>query len=55
VVIIAAIAVVPVVALGAWTRSRARQVLLALCWMLAVGLCIHAVIDMTEHVLSLAV
>lgn len=53
-VIIAAIALFPVAVLGLWSRPGARRVLLAVCWLLAVGLTMHALVDMVERVLSLA-
>jgi hypothetical protein len=53
-VVIAGIALFPVVALRLWSRKRARKVLLAICWLLAVGLTMHALVDMVQRVLSLA-
>jgi hypothetical protein len=52
--IVAAGAVFPFVALPLWTRRRARSVLLAICWLVAVFSCMHAVVMMTERTLSLA-
>ena len=48
------IALVPIAALPLWPRPRVRPVLLALCWLLAVGLVAHALIDDIQRVLSLA-
>ena len=53
-VVIAAIALFPVAALPLWSRRRGRSVLLAVCWLLAVGLTMHALVDMVERMLSLA-
>jgi hypothetical protein len=53
-VIIALIAIVRVIAFPLWSRPRSRRLLLVLCWMLAVGLCMHAIVDMIQRVLSLA-
>lgn len=52
--VIAAIALVPVAALRAWSRPRRRRALLTASWILAVGLCMHATVDMSQRVLSLA-
>jgi hypothetical protein len=52
-VIIAAGAVLPLAALPFWTRRRMRSVLLAICWLVAVFSCMHAVVMMIERVLSL--
>jgi hypothetical protein len=41
-------------ALGSWSRREPRRALLALSWMLAVGCCMHAFVDMVARVLSLA-
>jgi hypothetical protein len=54
VVIIGIAAVLPVAMLPLWSRPGPRRVLLALCWVVAVGCCMHALIDMIERVLSLA-
>lgn len=54
VVVLAVAAVLPVAVLPLWGRRRARPVLLALCWVAAVGCCMHALIDMVQRVLSLA-
>ncbi len=53
-IILGIAAAVPVAVLPLWPRSRWRPVLLALCWLVAAGCCMHALIDMTERVLSLA-
>jgi hypothetical protein len=37
-----------------WPRRTARPVLLGLCWMVAVGCVMHALIDEAQRVLSLA-
>jgi hypothetical protein len=47
-------AILPVVTLPLWSRCHPRWVLLGLCWVVAVGCCMHALIDVTERVLSLA-
>ena len=47
-------AVLPVAMLPLWARRGSRLVLLALCWVVAVGCCMHALIDMAQRVLSLA-
>lgn len=51
--IIAAGAALPLAMLPLWTRRRARPVLLAICWLVAVFCCMHALVMMTERVLSL--
>jgi hypothetical protein len=53
-IILGVAAVLPVAVLPLWPRRWPRRVLLTLCWLVAVGCCMHAVIDMTERVLSLA-
>jgi hypothetical protein len=53
-VIIGAAAVVPVAALPLWSRRWPRRMLLALCWVVVVGCCMHALVSMTARVLSLA-
>src|SRR5215207_9976628 len=54
-VVILVIAVaVPLAMLLLWRRQRARPVLLAVCWLVAVGCIMHAMIDSIERVLSLA-
>lgn len=47
-------AVLPVATLPLWRRRRARSVLLALCWVVAVGCVMHALVDVTARILSLA-
>lgn len=53
-IIIGVAAVLPLAVLPLWSRRWPQRVLLALCWVVAVGCCMHAVIDMAERVLSLA-
>jgi hypothetical protein len=48
-------AVLPVATIPLWQRRRARSVLLALCWVIAVGCVMHALVDVTACILSLAV
>jgi hypothetical protein len=52
-IIIGIAAILPIAALPFWSRRWPWRLLLALCWVVAVGCCMHAVIDMTERVLSL--
>lgn len=52
-VVIGVGAVLPVATLPLWSSRWPRRVLLALCWVVAVGCCMHALVDMTERVLSL--
>ena len=47
-------AVLPVAALPLWRRPRARRILLALCWVVAVGCVMHALVDDVQRVVSLA-
>ena len=47
-------ALLPVAALPLWRRPRLRRVLLVVCWVLAVGFVMHALIQDTQRVLSLA-
>ena len=54
VVVLAVAAVLPVAMLPLWAWRGSRLVLLALCWVVAVGCCMHALIDMAQRVLSLA-
>jgi hypothetical protein len=49
-----AVAVLPVAALRLWRRPRPRRVLLMLCWVLAIGFVMHALVMDTQRVLSLA-
>lgn len=53
-VIIGAAAILPVATLPLWSRGWPRRMLLALCWVVAVGCCMHALVNMTVRVLSLA-
>jgi len=46
-------AVTPLAMLAAWRRPSLRPALLALCWVVTVACVMHAVVDMTERVLSL--
>jgi hypothetical protein len=46
-------ALVPVAALPLWRRPPLRRILLALCWVMAVGYVMHALIDDTQRVLDL--
>jgi hypothetical protein len=48
------LALLPVAVLPLWRRPRARIVLLGVCWVLAVGLLMHGLIDDIQRVLSLA-
>jgi hypothetical protein len=47
-------AVLPVVTLPLWQRRQGRLVLLALCWVIAVGCVMHALVNGTACILSLA-
>ena len=47
------VAVLPVAVLPLWRMPRIRPILLGLCWLLAVGFLMHAVIDGIERILSL--
>jgi hypothetical protein len=51
--ILLVIALLPIAALPLWPRPRVRPVLLALCWLLAVGFVAHALIDDIQRILSL--
>jgi hypothetical protein len=53
VVILLIAAAVPLGMLPLWRRPAARRWLLVLCWAVAVGCCMHAVIDIVQRVLSL--
>jgi hypothetical protein len=46
-------ALLPVAAIPLWRRPRWRRALLGLCWVMAVGYVMHAVIDDTQRVLDL--
>lgn len=48
-----AVAVLPVAALPLWPRRWPRRVLLASCWVLAVGFVMHAMVSDIQRVLSL--
>jgi hypothetical protein len=47
-------AALPIAVLPLWRIPRARWVLLAVCWAVAVGCCTHAFINSLQRVLSLA-
>jgi hypothetical protein len=47
------VALLPVAALPLWRHPRLRRLLLALCWVLADGLVMHALIDDTQRVLDM--
>ena len=47
-------AVLPVATLPLWQRRQARLVLLALCWVIAVCFVMHAIVNGTARILSLA-
>jgi hypothetical protein len=47
-------ALLPVATLPLWQRRRARVVVLTLCWLIAVGCVMHALVDDTARTLSLA-
>lgn len=53
-VIVLVLALLPVAALPLWERPRLRPVLLAVCWLLAVGYIMHALVQDGQRVLSLA-
>jgi hypothetical protein len=52
-VVIGVAAVLPVALLPLWSRRWPRRMLLALCWVVAVGCCMHALVSVTQRVLSL--
>jgi hypothetical protein len=54
VAILAIAAMLPIAMLPLWRRQRARPMLLAVCWLVAVGCSMHALIDSIQRVLSLA-
>jgi hypothetical protein len=54
VVILSIAAIMPIAILPLWQRRRVRPVLLAVCWLVAVGCIMHALIDSIERILSLA-
>ena len=47
-------AVLALVLVNAWANRRARPVLLALCWIIAVGCVSHALIDIGQRIASLS-
>lgn len=47
------IALLPLAILPLWRRPRIRPILLGLCWLLAVGFIMHALIDDIQRILSL--
>jgi hypothetical protein len=47
-------AIIPLAALPLWRRPNPRRALLALCWVVAVGCVMHALIDDAQRVVSLA-
>lgn len=47
-------AVLPVATLHLWKRRMPRRLLLAACWVVAVGCVMHAIIDIVQQCLSLA-
>jgi hypothetical protein len=53
-VIVLVLALLPVAALPLWDRPRLRPVLLAVCWLLAVGYIMHGLVQDAQRVLSLA-
>jgi len=52
--ILLVVAALPIAMLPLWKRPRVRPILLGLCWLLAVGFIMHAIIDDIQRVLSLA-
>src|SRR5262249_34508159 len=48
-----AAAALPVIALFCWHRPGIRRALLAVCWVVAVGCVMHALVDDAQRVLSL--
>jgi hypothetical protein len=54
VVILVVAALLPIAMLPLWQRQRIRPVPLAVCWVVAVGCIMHALIDSIERILSLA-
>jgi hypothetical protein len=47
-------AALPVATLHLWKRRMPRRLLLAACWVIAVGCVMHAIIDIVQQCLSLA-
>lgn len=52
--ILFAVAVLPIALLRAWRRPRAKPALLTLCWLMAVGAVVHALIGITQRIASLS-
>lgn len=52
-VVLLVAAALPLVMMPLWRRARIRPVLLALCWVVAVGCVMHGLIDDTQRVLDL--
>lgn len=52
--LVLAFAILPLLLLPAWRHRRGRPFLLLLCWIVAVGCISHALIDIVQHVASLA-
>jgi hypothetical protein len=46
-------AILPIAVLRGWRRRHARTLLRALCWIVLVGCVMHALVDITQRVLSL--
>lgn len=53
-IVIGIAALLPVATRPLWSRRRPRLALLTLCWFIAVGCCMHALVDIAERILSLA-
>lgn len=51
--ILTVIAILPVALLGSWRRPGARPALLTLCWVMAVGYVVHALVGITQRIASL--
>jgi hypothetical protein len=51
--ILLVVAVAPLAMLAAWPHPALRPFLLALCWVMTVGAVMHALVDVTQRVLSL--
>ncbi len=47
-------ALLPIAIIPLWRRERTRRILLAFCWVVAVGCVMHAMIDDVQRLLSLA-
>ncbi len=47
-------ALLPMAFIPLWRRPRARQALLAFCWIVAVGCVMHATVDEAQRLLSMA-